>query len=159
MNAATQYIELFEAERQRINDHAPAPLNDRRSAAAEALRRLGFPSRKVERYKYTDVDEAFAPNYGLKLDGEPSQADEQLLREYYGTLADVEADGITALNTMLAQDVVIIHIPANTTKELPIQLTNTLRSSVPLMQNRRLLVIAETGAQAQVILNDHAEAG
>ena len=159
MNAATQYIELFEAERQRIDSHAPAPLNDRRPFAAEAFRRLGFPSRKVERYKYTDVSEAFAPNYGLKLDAEPSQADEQLLRKYYGTLADVEADGITALNTMLVQDVVVIHIPANTTKELPIQLTNTLRSSVPLMQNRRLLVIAEEGAQAQVILNDHAEAG
>ena len=158
MNAATQYIELFEAERQRIDSHAPAPLNDRRPFAAEAFRRLGFPSRKVERYKYTDVSEAFAPNYGLKLDAEPLQADEQLLRKYYGTLADVEADGITALNTMLVQDVVVIHIPANATKELPIQLTNTLRSSVPLMQNRRLLVIAEEGAQAQVILNDHAEA-
>ena len=159
MNAATQYIELFEAERQRIDSHATAPLNDRRPFAAEAFRRLGFPSRKVERYKYTDVSEAFAPNYGLKLDAEPLQADEQLLRKYYGTLADVEADGITALNTMLVQDVVVIHIPAHTTKELPIQLTNTLRSSVPLMQNRRLLVIAEEGAQAQVILNDHAEAG
>lgn len=159
MNAATQYIELFEAERLRIDSHAPAPLNERRAAAAEAFRHLGFPSRKVERYKYTDVAEAFAPDYGLKLDAEPQQTNGQLLHEYYGTLANVEADGITALNTMLAQDVVVIHVPANTSKELPIQLTNTLRSSVPLMQNRRLLIVAEAGAQAQVILNDHAEAG
>ena len=64
MNAATQYIELFETERQLIDSHAPAPLNALRDTAAEAFRRLGFPSRKVERYKYTDVDEAFAPNYG-----------------------------------------------------------------------------------------------
>ena len=159
MNAATQYIELFETERQLIDSHAPAPLNALRDTAAEAFRRLGFPSRKVERYKYTDVDEAFAPNYGLKLDVEPSQTDERLLKEYYGTLANVEADGLTALNTMLVQGVVVIYVPANTTKEHPVQLTNTLRSTVPLMQNRRLLVIVEAGAQVQIILNDHAEAG
>ena len=95
----------------------------------------------------------------VKLDVEPSQTDERLLKEYYGTLANVEADGLTALNTMLVQGVVVIYVPANTTKEHPVQLTNTLRSTVPLMQNRRLLVIVEAGAQVQIILNDHAEAG
>ena len=28
---------------------------------------MGFPSKKVERYRYTDVEAAFAPNYGLNL--------------------------------------------------------------------------------------------
>lgn len=158
MKETAQYLELFRAERSHIDAHSTAPLNGRRDAAAEAFAHLGFPSQKVERYKYTDVAKAFAPNYGVKLDAAPTvQAFPEVLAKYYGSLADVDTDGITALNTMFAQDVIVVYVPAGTSKEHPVQITNTLRSSVPLMQTRRMLIVAEEGASVQVIMNDHAE--
>lgn len=42
-------------------------MNGRRQAAFEDFCRLGFPTRREERYKYTDVAQAFAPDYGLNL--------------------------------------------------------------------------------------------
>ena len=62
-----QYIELYEQTRDMLCQHSAPVLNALRQQAFEDFKRLGFPSRKVERYKYTDVAEAFAPNYGLNL--------------------------------------------------------------------------------------------
>ena len=143
-----------------LDSHSQAFLNAHRDEAAEAFMRLGFPSRKVERYRYTDVAEAFAPNYGLKLDTPPAAISlPEVTATRYSTLANVQNDAITALNTMLVQDVIVIYVPADQRREHPVQLTNTLRSSVPLMQNRRLLIIAEAGAEVQVLQTDKAEGG
>ena len=62
-----QYIELFTANRMAIDRYSAPVLNALREKAFEDFRRLGFPTQKVERYKYTDVSEAFAPDYGLNL--------------------------------------------------------------------------------------------
>ncbi len=62
-----QYIDLFRSERARLNAHSSPFFNAQRDEAAAAFERMGFPTRKVERYRYTDVAEAFAPNYGLNL--------------------------------------------------------------------------------------------
>lgn len=67
MSAETQYIELFEQARTMLDAHSAAVLNAKRQEAFEAFCQQGFPTRKVERYKYTDVPAAFAPNYGLNL--------------------------------------------------------------------------------------------
>lgn len=39
------------------------------------------------------------------------------------------------------------------------QITNIMRATAPLMQHRRLLVVAEAGADVQIILGDKAEMG
>jgi len=62
-----QYIELYEQARQMIFDHAPEVMNSVRDEAFERFAANGFPSRKVERYKYTDIQKLFAPDYGLNL--------------------------------------------------------------------------------------------
>lgn len=62
-----QYIELFTANRTAIDRHSAPALNVLREKAFDDFRRMGFPTQKVERYKYTDVPEAFAPDYGLNL--------------------------------------------------------------------------------------------
>lgn len=155
-----QYLELFHAQRELIDSHSIALLNARRDEAAAAFARLGFPSQKVERYKYTDVARLFAPNYGLNLLGTPTTpADVERCGARYGTLADFNADAITALNTMLAQELLIIYVPAREHKENPLQVTHTLRATAPLMQNRRLLIVAEEEARVQVILGERADEG
>ena len=62
-----QYIELYRQCRQMIFDHSPALMNAVRDEAFEQFEAQGFPTPKVERYKYTDLQALFAPDYGLNL--------------------------------------------------------------------------------------------
>ena len=50
-----------------IFDHAPEAMNAVRDQAFDDFLKQGFPSKKVERYKYTDIQKLFAPDYGLNL--------------------------------------------------------------------------------------------
>ena len=67
MGNEQQYIELYEQARELICSHAPEAMNAVRDEAFEDFRRQGFPSKKVERYKYTDMQKLFAPDYGVNL--------------------------------------------------------------------------------------------
>ena len=67
MNSEQQYIELYQQARQLICQHSSEVMNAQRDAAYERFSQMGFPTRKVERYKYTDIQALFAPNYGLNL--------------------------------------------------------------------------------------------
>ena len=80
----------------------------------------------------------------------------ELVKKHYGKLADTSKDGVTALNTALAQDGVLLYVPRGVVVERPIQLVNILRSDVSLMVNRRVLVVLEDGAQARMLVCDHA---
>ena len=153
-----QYLELFQEQRALIDSNSQPLLNSRREAAAEAFARLGFPTKRVERYKYTDVAAAFAPEYGLKLDTPLSQQTiPDVVASRYGTLADVNDDAITALNTMLAQELTVVHIPAGERRQQPIRLTRQLHSTLPLMQNRRLIVVVEEGAEVSLLMSDQTD--
>lgn len=206
MTSHQQYIELFGTQRETIDRHSADVLNVRRDEALEALQRLGLPTRKVERYRYTDVQAAFATDYGLNLnrlsipvnpyeifrcsvpnlstslyfvvndqfydrvlpkaplpegvivDSLSKVAREQptLVEKYYGCLAQPGKDGVTALNTLLAQDGLFIYVPRNVVVDRPIQVVNILRADVDLMVNRRVLIVLEQGAQAKVLVCDHA---
>lgn len=67
MHSEKQYIDLYQQCRQMICDHSSEVMNAQRDAAYERFMASGFPSRKVERYKYTDMQALFAPDYGLNL--------------------------------------------------------------------------------------------
>lgn len=67
MASEQQYIDLFLECQSAINKNSSELLNSKRSEAFENFKKNGFPSRKVEKYKYTDVDLLFAPNYGVNI--------------------------------------------------------------------------------------------
>ena len=67
MGAEKQYIELYEQAREMIFSHAPETMNAVRDQAFNDFKAQGFPSKKVERYKYTDMQQLFAPDYGVNL--------------------------------------------------------------------------------------------
>ena len=217
MSSEQQYIELYEQARQMIFNHAPEEMNAVRDEAFEDFKRQGFPSRKVERYKYTDIDKLFAPDYGVNLNRleipvDPYQAfrcdvpnlstslyfvvndtfyNKALpqaslptgviigslrdhfshrspltahLSKYYAKLAKTSDDAITALNTMLAQDGMLVYVPKNVKVDRAIQVINILKATpqnaqrlVPdLMVNRRVLIILEEGAELKMLFCDHA---
>lgn len=67
MNSEQQYIDLYNQCAEMIARHSPDVMNAVRNRAFEDFCHLGFPTRKIEKYKYTDVDKYFAPDYGLNL--------------------------------------------------------------------------------------------
>ena len=66
MNSEQQYIELFEQCEAMICKHSAEVLNAPRTKAFADFKQQGFPTRKVEDYKYTDVSKLFAPVFACK---------------------------------------------------------------------------------------------
>ena len=67
MGSEKQYIELYEQARTMIHEHSSDVMNSVRDEAFERFKAQGFPSKQVERYKYTDIQKLFASDYGLNL--------------------------------------------------------------------------------------------
>ncbi|MBQ0022082.1 MAG: Fe-S cluster assembly protein SufD [Prevotellaceae bacterium] len=162
MKSEQQYIELYSEAGTLIKQKSCEVMNAVRDAAFEVFKSQGFPSKKVERYKYTDVDAAFAPNYGISLNPYEIKPSKYIFRfseapiditPYYNNVAD-KSDSISALNTALAHDGILIYVPKNDKPADPIQIDYTLRGSQDTMMNRRVLIILEQGAEATIILND-----
>ena len=225
MQSEQQYIELYEQARQVIFDHAPEAMNAVRDQAFEDFKAQGFPSKRVERYKYTDMQKLFAPDYGVNLNRfhipvDPYEAfrcdvpnlstslyfvvndafymrdkwqetkgeripQAQLpegvivdsmanvfshpspltshLSDYYAKLAKTADDAVTALNTMLTQDGLLVYVPRNIKVDRAIQVINILKapSNLPqrgeaMMVNRRVLIVLEEGAELKMLFCDHA---
>ena len=165
MKSEQQYIELYREAEGLIKQKSCKVMNDVRDAAFAVFEKQGFPTKKVERYKYTDVDANFAPNYGVSfspLTLNPSAYIFRLseapidLTPYYAKVADM-SDSLTALNTALVHDGILVYVPKNVRVEEPIVIDNWLRGNVATMMNRRVLVVLEQGADATVVMNDHAE--
>ena len=189
-----------------ICSHSAEVMNAVRDEAYENFKSLGFPTKKVERYKYTDIEKLFEPNYGLNINrldipvnpydafrcdvpnlstslyfvvndafykkSEPkallpegvivdslknqAERNPELIAKYYAKLAKTDEDAITALNTMLAQDGLLVYVPKNVVVDRAIQVINILRSDVDMMVNRRVLIVVEEGAEAKLLFCDHA---
>ena len=202
-----------------IFDHAPEAMNAVRDEAFEAFKAQGFPSRKVERYKYTDMQQLFAPDYGVNLNRleipvDPYQAFRcdvpnlstslyfvlndmffntapqlpapirggarggvlpegviigslkeypELVAKYYAKIAKTSEDAVTALNTMLAQDGLLVYVPKNVKVDRAIQVINILKApslrgragGEAFMVNRRVLIVLEEGAELKMLFCDH----
>ena len=201
-----QYIELYDECRGMICSHSAEVMNAVRDEAYENFKGQGLPTKKVERYKYTDIEKLFEPNYGLNLnrldipvnpydafrcdvpnlstslyfvvndafykkiepkallpegvivDSLKNQAEKNpdLIAKYYSKLAKTGEDAVTALNTMLAQDGLVVYVPRNVVVDRAVQVINILRSDVDLMVNRRVLIVVEEGAEVKLLFCDHA---
>lgn len=206
MQSEKQYIDLYGECRDMLQKHSCEVMNAVRDEAFENFKRLGFSTKKVERYKYTDIPSLFEPDYGLNINRleipvDPYKAFKcdvpnlstslyfvvndsfydkalpkkelpegvivdslariaaekpELISRYYAKIAKTEEDGITALNTMLAQDGLLIYVPKGTVVDRAIQVINILRSDVDLMVNRRVLIIVEDRAEIKLLFCDHA---
>lgn len=206
MQSEKQYIDLYGECRDMLRKHSCEVMNAVRDEAFENFKRLGFPTKKVERYKYTDIPSLFEPDYGLNINRleipvDPYKAFKcdvpnlstslyfvvndsfydkalpkkelpegvivdslariaaekpELISRYYAKIAKTEEDGITALNTMLAEDGLLIYVPKGTVVDRAIQVINILRSDVDLMVNRRVLIIVEDRAEIKLLFCDHA---
>lgn len=206
MSALTQYIKLFEANREVIYANSAPALNALRPAALELLKQSSLPRRGEEGYEKTDLDEWFAPDFGLNISRVNIPVDiaksfkcdvpnlstllglvindtfvptstllanlpegvivtslrhaaiehHDLIAAHYGKIASAD-DAATALNTLLAQDGVFIYLGRSIKVERPIQIVNISSSPVAQMSVRRILIIAEAGSSADILLCDHSQ--
>lgn len=78
------------------------------------------------------------------------------IEDYYARAMPTDAAGILALlNTLFAQDGIYIRIPKGIHLSRPLQIVNILRSDVPLMANRRVLIHIDDDADATILVCDH----
>jgi Fe-S cluster assembly protein SufD len=206
MQSKQQYLNLYKECRSLIASHSSETMNALRDKAYADLEQSGFPTKRVEDYKYTDVEALFAPDYGVNINRldipvnpydvfkcdvpnmstslyfvvndtfynralskatlpegvilgslkELSEKHPNLVAKHYGQLACTGEDAVAALNTMLAQDGLFLYVPKGVVVDKTIQLVNILRADVNFMVNRRVLIIIEDGAQARMLVCDHA---
>jgi len=209
MSAIDQYLELYAAQKDLICRKSCAAMNARRPAAYERLRQHGLPTRKTERYKYTDTEAALVPDFGLNLQRLPLRTDPytayrcnvpqmdtwnfyvvndtvvpsrtpqhefpegvfvgsigdfcakngNFIENFYHRLAGKDTDAISELNTLLAQDGIVVHLPRHTKLPKALQIVNVSAATIDFMSNRRLLVVAEAETEATLLLCDHSTAG
>lgn len=57
---------------------------------------------------------------------------------------------------MLAQDGILIHIPAGKKLERPLQIVNVSAATIDFMSNRRVLIVAEEGAEGTILFCDES---
>ena len=78
-----------------------------------------------------------------------------LFSRYYNQQASRKNDGLTAFNTLFVQDGYVLYVPEKVVLEKVVQLTNISTGNADSLINRRILVILERGAQAQLLICDH----
>jgi len=209
MNALTQYIDLFHANRESVDGACGDVLNALRGDALAALDRAGrLPDTGDEGYEKTSVNDMFAPDFGVNVHRMPLPVDvaasfrcgvpnlstllgivvndrfvptstlqgnlpagvtvcslakaaqelPDVVARYYGKIARIDHSQ-TALNTLLVQDGVFIHVAKGVRLEKAIQIVEIFNASFPLMAARRVLVVAEDGAKVSVLKCDHTQSG
>lgn len=67
MKSEQQYIDLYAQTSQLIKRKSAEVMNALRDEAFAHFQKIGFPTKKKERYKYTNIPSLFEPNYGLNL--------------------------------------------------------------------------------------------
>ena len=75
MNALQQYIDLYDANREFIEQQSPALLNMSRREAREQLATARLPRKGSEDYEASDLEAVFAHDYGVNVNRLPFDAD------------------------------------------------------------------------------------
>jgi Fe-S cluster assembly protein SufD len=68
----------------------------------------------------------------------------------------MEHDAVAALNTLLAQDGFVVYVPQGVRLERPLQLVHIFRNHTDLMASRRILIVLEKDAKAELLVCDHS---
>ncbi len=87
-----------------------------------------------------------------------SETDYEWLAGYYGKIAGLSRPEV-ALNTLLAQDGLLVRVNKGVHLSKPLQIVNLMAGGNPVMAVRRLLVVMEEDSEAQLLICDHTGLG
>ena len=198
MTAASD-LERHLAPADALTADAPEFVRALRQRGRARFAALGFPTTRVEDWKYTNVapiaretfavapdtitDTATALATAARLDGAvelvfvngrfaPSLSTRPalpagvvvdslaaacashpaLVEPHLGSLADIDDDGMAALNTACVQDGVFVHLPDGCDLAAPIHcLFVSLANGTPTVSHPRVLIVAGAGSRAHVV--------
>lgn len=201
MDPLRQYIDLYLQNADLLRQGSHPLVDAHRAAALEALEAHGLPSRKDERYRYTDLAAMLAPDFGLNLGrlpiafdprhayrcrvpglgsrvhyvvGDSVPGSEKVLDDgtlFVGPLVEFAeryperfdayynkagGDSLAALNTMLAQDGLVVYVAEGRKVDGLVQIVNLAVGAVPMLANRRQMVILERGAEVAMLNCNHS---
>ena len=157
---------------------SPGWLRSLRERAIARFDEVGFPSTRLEQWRFTNVqpiadtpftlsavrwDVARVPNGGgatVTTLGEAMQRWPDLVQAHLARHAPVDANPFTALATAFLADGIFVHVPAGAVIDEPIQLTCRIPSGdARPMTHPRLLIVLERNARAKLIEVYEGEAG
>lgn len=84
---------------------------------------------------------------------EASERMPEVVEKYYARIAENTPQ--VALNTLLAQEGVFIHLAKGVRLSRPLQITNLLAADADFMAVRRVLVVMEADSEAELLVCDH----
>lgn len=87
---------------------------------------------------------------------EAARNNPDLVARYYNGLA-AKSSAEVALNTLMAQDGVFVHIADGVQLEKPIQLVDIFNAPTPLIASRRILVVMGKNAGARILMCNHTQ--
>ena len=164
------FVEQYRAFAANGGSQAPAWLRDLRERAMQRFEQVGFPTTKLEAWRFTSVRHIAETPFALR----PSRWDTgpipkgvvvaslrdaiarwpDLVQAHLGRHADVDANPFTALATAFLEDGLFVHVPAGLIVAEPIEITHTTpRAADRSMTHPRLLVVVDAGAEAQLVEN------
>jgi Fe-S cluster assembly protein SufD len=204
MISREKMILLFEKENETLFQNESGINTRMRKDAIEKFGELGFPTKKLEEWKNTDLTPTLAREYEFSI--RPTRGidiqkvfrchiphlDTALIAQYngwyvskdvplmklgngiilgslaearikypeivekhYGKYADINSDGLTALNTAFAQDGVFIYVPDNVTSAKTIQIVNVINHTENIfLQSRNLVIIGNNSKLSLVHCDD-----
>jgi Fe-S cluster assembly protein SufD len=147
---------------------APEWLQALREHAIARFADVGFPSTRLEQWRFTNVQPIADTPFTLRgvlwetgrvptgatvtSLGEALQRWPDLVHAHLARYAPVEANPFTALATAFLADGLLVHVPAGTVVDEPIQLTcRMLPGNGRPMAHPRLLIVLGRAAQAKVV--------
>ncbi|MGH9366233.1 MAG: Fe-S cluster assembly protein SufD [Thermoanaerobaculia bacterium] len=151
----------------------PSWLAELRHAAIARFEELGFPTAKVEEWRYTGVGPIVAIPWALARTGQGQPAlqssslsaglraarlkevlakEPETLRVYLSKIAGFEKDAFSALNAAFFDDGLLIEIAPGAVVERPIEiLFDSADGSEPAVSHTRCLIVAGEASQATVV--------
>jgi len=79
----------------------------------------------------------------------------ELVKKHFARYADMETEGMVALNTAFVKDGVFMYVPKGVVIEKPIQIINILMDETEGLTQHRNLFILEENSQASLVICDH----
>lgn len=198
-----QYLELFDNNKELVNNNSAEALNARRQKARLLLEDMSLPTTRTADYEKSPIADWFAPDRGVNLArvaipvdlaatlrcGVPNMSPLQafvvndafvasrgdllpegvtmmslrraatehhdIIERYYSNIADETP--LRAINDLLAQDGVFVHVAHGVKAERPLQLINILSAPFAMTATRRVLIVVEDDAQLQLLTCDHTQ--
>ena len=188
--------DVFRSHFESLNGSAPTWVRRLRATGMQRFADLGFPTTRLEDWKYTDVSRIAETPFRMPVNASNDDADRvarlagdgaarlvfvngryserlsttgslpkgahvlplsrafegQGLETHLASLADLQSESFTALNTAFLEDGAYVHIEKGAIVEAPIQLLFMSSASTdPVASHPRVLIVAEHGSEAAVI--------